>query len=88
MGMEKELTEQVTRLTDITHDLHCSVQVMREALLASFDAIPGPQRQVLAANIRSRVEQLLSHADDMEGAQATRERMALEAHLLTRPLLE
>lgn len=88
MGMEKEFLAEIMRLTDVTHDLHCSVQVMREALLASFDAVPGPQRQALAANIRNRVEGLLSHADDMEGAQLTRERMALEAHLLTQPLLE
>ncbi len=85
---EQELRKQVVALMDMTHDLHCSVQVMREALIASFEAAPPERRQALVSNVRNRVEQLLSHADDLEGAQTTRERMALEAHLLTQGLLE
>ena len=85
---EKELLEQLARLTDITHALHCSVQVMREALIASFDALPIDKRQALACGVQARTEQLLEHADDLEGAQSTRERMALEAHLLTQALLK
>ncbi len=88
MGIEKELMEQVTRLMDITHDLRCSVQVMREALLASFEYLSPEQRRALASNVRNRADQLLSQVDDSAGAQMTRERIALEAHLLTQPLRE
>lgn len=89
MGIENsELIEQVTKLMDITHGLRCSVHVMREALIASFSALPTAQRQALDTSIRSRVEQLLEQADDLEEAQQTRERMAYEAHLLLRGLQE
>lgn len=79
---EKELNEQLTRLMDITHDLHCSVQVMREAVTVLLGSLPAAQYQAAAASIRGRVDGLLEHADDLEGAQSTRERIALHAHLL------
>jgi hypothetical protein len=89
MGIENaQLIEQLTRLMDITHSLRCSVSVMREAMTASFAVLSSAQRQALASSIRSRVELLLEQADDLEGAQQTRERMAYEAHLLLRGLQE
>lgn len=79
---EEELMEEFNRMMDITHNLHCAVQVLREGLIVALAALPAEQHPTVVDDIRTRVEGLLTLADDLEGAQALRERIALEAHLL------